>query len=175
MRTCKVCNIEKELDAFPSNQKVPGGKVYRRYTCTPCWSDARRGYLKQWAEDNKEYLRAYEKKRHGPERRHAQKKHYYKLKKIVFEHYGAVCDCCGENEVRFLTIDHINNDGAEHRKEVAAGAVFFKWIIINNFPNTVRILCFNCNSGRYHNGGVCPHEERLADIVPIGWKAPEVK
>jgi hypothetical protein len=21
------------------------------------------------------------------------------------------------------------------------------------------VLCFNCNCGRYHNGGICPHKQ----------------
>jgi hypothetical protein len=31
---------------------------------------------------------------------------------LVFAHYGEQCACCGESERLFLTIDHINNDGA---------------------------------------------------------------
>jgi hypothetical protein len=26
------------------------------------------------------------------------------------------------------------------------------------YPPGYRVLCFNCNRGRYLNGGVCPHE-----------------
>lgn len=164
------------MNAFPSNQKEAGGKVYRRYTCTPCWTESRRGYFKKWTEDNKEYLKQYERNRPNKvERVTATKRLYYKLKRVVFDHYGALCDCCGETELRFLTIDHVKNDGAKQRKMMGQGHVFFRWIINNGFPDSIRILCFNCNSGRYHNGGVCPHEERHADIVPIGWKATEVK
>ena len=25
-------------------------------------------------------------------------------------------------------------------------------------PDTIQILCFNCNCGRARNGGICPHE-----------------
>ncbi len=35
----------------------------------------------------------------------------------VFEAYGGYkCNCCGENEPMFLSIDHIDNDGATERK-----------------------------------------------------------
>ncbi len=36
----------------------------------------------------------------------------------------------------------------------------YRWIIKNNFPEEFQILCFNCNSGRHINGGICPHEEK---------------
>jgi len=109
-----------------------------------------------------------EKYRKNPEYQATIRKRYYeKWKKVVFDHYGNDCSCCGEDEPKFLTIDHVENDGAAHRKEVAPGSTLFRWIIKNDFPETFRILCFNCNSGRYHNGGVCPHEtSRLNYLKP---------
>ena len=67
------------------------------------------------------------------------------------------CACCGETQREFLTIDHINENGAAHRKEVGKGKTIYKFIIKNNFPNDLQILCFNCNWGKYVNDGVCPH------------------
>src|ERR1700690_1237472 len=41
-------------------------------------------------------------------------------KDAVFAAYGGyVCACCGEMEKAFLTLDHLNNDGNKHRKQVA--------------------------------------------------------
>src|ERR1035437_9280995 len=40
---------------------------------------------------------------------------------LVIQHYsqGSMsCKCCGENEIAFLQADHIENDGAAHRKEI---------------------------------------------------------
>lgn len=34
----------------------------------------------------------------------------------------------------------------------------FRWIIENNFPEGFQVLCYNCNLGRAHCGGVCPHK-----------------
>ena len=46
-------------------------------------------------------------------------KHFHDKKRPflrrVLDHYGRACSCCGETEPAFLTIDHVNNDGAEHR------------------------------------------------------------
>lgn len=77
-------------------------------------------------------------------------------KRTVYEHYGNKCVCCGEVEEAFLTIDHINNNGAEHRKKVHSGR-FYRWIIENNYPNDLQILCHNCQWGR-RKCGICPHQ-----------------
>lgn len=86
---------------------------------------------------------------------------YYRAKKIpalskVLDHYGRRCACCGETEPLFLTIDHMNNDGASHRK-VVGSAYIAQWLVENEFPEGFQLLCFNCNCGRQRNGGVCPH------------------
>lgn len=84
----------------------------------------------------------------------------------VLNHYGSKCACCGETEEMFLCIDHKNNDGAAHRKEIGTGSRMMKWIIDNGFPDTFQVLCQNCNIGKYLNGGVCPHQE-TKDAVRI--------
>jgi hypothetical protein len=82
------------------------------------------------------------------------------LKTKVIEHYGGKCACCGEKEFYFLTVDHINNDGHLVRKEDKdmKGKKLYLWIIRNNYPVDLQILCFNCNCGKNANGGVCPHK-----------------
>ncbi len=48
----------------------------------------------------------------------------------------------------WLTIDHINNDGAAHRKEIGEGGTnFYRWLRKNNYPLGFRTLCWNCNCG----------------------------
>ena len=83
-----------------------------------------------------------------------------KLKLEVISHYSKgtlSCVCCGENIIEFLTIDHINNDGAKSRKEDPSQSKIYSWIKRNNYPeNMFRVLCFNCNcSHGFH--GYCPH------------------
>ena len=44
---------------------------------------------------------------------------YTRNKKIlVFNHYGKVCQCCGEPRLTVLAIDHIDGNGAEHRRSI---------------------------------------------------------
>jgi len=84
----------------------------------------------------------------------------WKKKKAVFDYYGWECKCCGETIPQFLTIDHVNNDGAKVKKygKRLSGHILYHEIIKENFPSKYRILCWNCNSGRHMNKGVCPHE-----------------
>jgi len=89
----------------------------------------------------------------------AQKRQRREKRLKVFDAYGGSrCNCCGESNLKFLTIDHVNNDGKEHRKTVKASLIFH-WIIKNNYPPGFQVLCFNCNLGRQFNGGVCPHND----------------
>ena len=74
------------------------------------------------------------------------------------------CTCCGESTLAFLTLDHVNNDGAEDRKKLLGHSRAGNLISIlrrNRYPNKDRyqVLCFNCNMGKSVNGGVCPHQQ----------------
>ena len=83
-----------------------------------------------------------------------------KLREEVFNAYGGpVCNCCGETIDKFLTLDHTNNDGAQHRASVGRNSVF-KWVKDHNYPPGFQVLCWNCNLGKKLNGGVCPHQQK---------------
>lgn len=86
----------------------------------------------------------------------ATEKHH-QLRLEVLRHYGGRCACCGETASAFLAIDHTNNDGSVQRKEIGASVRFYLWIKKNNFPETLRVLCHNCNFGSYL-AGQCPHQ-----------------
>lgn len=86
-----------------------------------------------------------------------QKVWYEERKQRCIEEYGGECWCCGEDEPKFLTFDHVNNDGAEQRKTLKTLMALVGWMIANNFPSSIQLLCYNCNMGRARNGGVCPH------------------
>ena len=89
---------------------------------------------------------------------------YRKRKEIILDHYSngtMKCACCGEDDFNALTIDHINNDGAQHRKELKGStSSIHTWLIKNNFPEGFQTLCFNCNWGKHINSGICPHKEK---------------
>lgn len=81
------------------------------------------------------------------------------VRRKVYSHYGSACACCGETEICFLSIDHMDNDGAEHRRanNLQTGEQFYRWIVRNDYPKNLQILCMNCNWGKRMNNGVCPH------------------
>ena len=72
-----------------------------------------------------------------------KRNNYIDLKLSIFEHYGNCCCGCGEHNAEYLTIDHINNNGSEHRKEIRTQ--IYPWLKRNNYPAEYQILCFNCN------------------------------
>jgi hypothetical protein len=82
------------------------------------------------------------------------------LKLRVLMHYSKgtlVCDCCDENLIEFLSIDHINGGGKQHRVETGLGKAFYRWLERHNYPTGYRVLCFNCNMS-YGLFGYCPHQ-----------------
>lgn len=82
-------------------------------------------------------------------------------KQKVLDHYGRICNCCGETEEKFLTIDHVNNDGHLERKGRGGQSdnIIFH-IVRDNFPPSYQILCMNCNLGKSRNDGTCPHKNK---------------
>ena len=70
-----------------------------------------------------------------------------RLRKEVMEGYGGKCSSCGFDDPRALALDHVNDNGAEERKEWRGKMDFFyQKIIADGFPADYQILCANCNS-----------------------------
>lgn len=91
------------------------------------------------------------------------------VKDECFKAYGGYrCVCCGEQEPKFLSIDHVANDGAEHRKTMFTNHYYgsiYAWLRRNDYPAGFQVLCMNCNFGKRMNGGICPHQQK--DEHPI--------
>jgi hypothetical protein len=144
-KTCKDCGISKPTTGFyPCNI----GKPALRARCIQCENKTRYNSWKQRADI----------KSHNATRR-AQD---LIIKKEVMGKYGGFCQCCGEKELKFLAIDHINNDGNKHRKLIgmSGGIAFYRWLKRNKYPPQFQVLCHNCNfaKGRW---GRCPHQDIL--------------
>jgi len=70
----------------------------------------------------------------------------------VYSHYSGgtpLCAHCSITDIDILSIDHINNDGAKHRKLIGqvrtAGASIYYWLKRNGYPKGFQVLCYNCN------------------------------
>lgn len=85
-----------------------------------------------------------------------------KSKLAAFNAYGGVsCRCCQETHHECLTIDHLDNNGGDHRK-VLAGKPIYRWLAQEGYPESFQVLCLNCNfAKRFHP--VCPHK-----VIPVG-------
>lgn len=99
-----------------------------------------------------------------PHVREIEKQSRYKLRTEVLTHYShgiPKCACCGENELDFLTIDHINGGGNQHRKSLGGrrGSGIYGWLRQHKYPNGYQVLCMNCNFAKGHYG-TCPHQRK---------------
>ena len=104
---------------------------------------------KKWRKNNPEKMKKWNKE--------FGKRYRDKNRELVFNHYGKKCACCGESNLKFLSIDHINGEGTIHRKKIHRQINI--WLVRNNYPKGFQVLCFNCNWGKYNNKGVCPHTD----------------
>lgn len=70
-----------------------------------------------------------------------------KLKVLTHYSPNEVLGCCWEGclitDIDMLTLDHINNDGAAHRKEIGSehSTNMYRWAINNGFPRMFQTLC----------------------------------
>lgn len=168
MKKCTKCGEIKLRTDFYLHSRDAEGKRYPLGECKICTRKRRAKYV----EDNYKIVRERDNKSCRDKRA--------RIKETVFAAYGGYkCVCCGETEKLFLTIDHIGNDGANHRRKLigkrySAGYHTYIWLVKNNFPQGFQVLCMNCNHGKRMNNGICPHQVRRndqsKDIGPSGSK-----
>lgn len=121
--------------------------------------EARDAYKKKWYLENRERILDYRKKadlKRRDQKRDYDKRRHAEHKRLVLEHYGGCCTCCGITQPEFLSVDHIQGGGTKHRKEVSHRIYY--WLVMNNFPEGYRLLCYNCNCSLGFFG-YCPHQE----------------
>lgn len=154
-RMCKTCGETKPIEKFyKRNSPAFPSKEYG-YWCRECLKEKNRKHY--WANREKRSSRAKVLREQNREEHYAKKKSYYrKTRETVILHYGGKCACCGESDIRFLAFDHINNDGAKHRREIGRTTISY-WLRKNGYPKGFQVLCHNCNMAKAYYG-TCPHK-----------------
>lgn len=174
---CRICNIELNNDNWPESLQKKNSRICKKckseydYNYRETFKDERNKENREYYNENKDDINErrrilYHENNDNREKiknRNSQysKKHLKELKLKVIEHYsnGMVqCNCCGEKEIKFLQIDHINcGNYRNKRPHKYTGVELCKWLIKNNFPEEYQILCANCNfaKGMF---GECPHK-----------------
>ncbi len=152
---------------FPEVYEQLGGntKEYRAYA-NRMYRLAHPELRKKWIAKKAVRYQVDEKFRQSL--RDAHRKHIQKTKLLVFTHYSESppkCACCGIRGLDFLTLDHINNDGAKQRLQTLGaknmgGMHTYSWLKKRGFPQGFQVLCWNCNAAKHINKGTCPHQVR---------------
>lgn len=144
-KICTKCEVEKAIEAFPLRKSR--GKY--QSICQSCVNV--RG--NRWKKENPEKARLANNK--------SARIRHERVKKYVFAQYGGVCVCCKESDLHFLTLDHIDGTVPENHRQPdgrrLSGTAFLYRLIKEEFPDTIRVLCWNCNES-YGYYGFCPHQ-----------------
>lgn len=113
----------------------------------------------------RENMRRY-RKEHPERYRKASIKAKDKLRQSVFEIYGNVCARCGFDDKRALTLDHINNNGAEERAEIGSRGSYRR-AIETHLPDEYQILCMNCQFIKQIEAGRQNQHEPSDESFPL--------
>ena len=105
-----------------------------------------------------------QKERYNKINTSARSKRRQDYKRTVIKYYSndtnqCMCKNCNENNLEFMTIDHIDGEGSQERKKLGwrgSGVNFYKYLIEQGLPDGYRVLCMNCNFS-YGVFGYCPH------------------
>jgi hypothetical protein len=113
------------------------------------WKDDPAEYYKQYRKENKSRYRDYQRDRYrkniDKERsRCVAKNRQLKLNAIAA--YGGACKGCGIANPDLLCFDHVNDDGAEKRRNgQGTGIKLMNELKRNGWPKDIQLLCHNCN------------------------------
>ena len=91
------------------------------------------------------------------------KKRYDRVKRDYFTLYGNKCQCCGETNPKYLTMEHLRISRKEHISRIgyrASSIVMMTDAIKTDSERQLfGLLCFNCNcNDSYKKGLACPHK-----------------
>jgi hypothetical protein len=176
-KRCPACKETKSAAEFYGNPaRHDGLDVY----CKPCKSAYHkrpeyREQDRQRVAADRDRILARRRKRDAEnadrireQRRKWNRAYTARIRKAVFDHYGWSCAQCEATDR--LSIDHVNEDGYEHRKELfgerggnRGGAFrFYGWLVKNDFPDGFQTLCIPCNTRKQNKARAAARKEAAA-------------
>jgi hypothetical protein len=174
LRRCYACGETKPLDQFVARKERKSGRGYK---CKKCHGRS----TQLWAKKNPERRRAAANKWYQTKGVKRIRDERARLKQRLIEEYGP-CRCCGETTPEFLTLEHLDNGGAQHRRSLVrvgerGGIGFQSWHSVTmrvyqdverqGFPKDAYcLLCWNCHMAT-RQGKSCPHVEMEVSRVAI--------
>ncbi len=91
------------------------------------------------------------------------------IKKYQYINIELKCACCGQvKDYHFMTIDHLNNNGAEHKK-VGGFHNIPIYVLGHGIEEKYKlaIMCWDCNASLAFYG-FCPHHPEIKREVKVG-------
>jgi len=148
-RLCKKCH-KQQVDRI-SQEKLNGTyqSKCRKRRLTDAEQEERRvqrlKFNKQYRKENKDQINS------------TNNALLLKSKIDGIQIYGGKCQCCGESNIKFLTLEHLS--GRDKTKKRRTGKMAWNIARLEGYPDTYTVLCYNCNcaKGVY---GICPHQEK---------------
>jgi len=174
---------KKDPSEYASNYRKPPHPPQRNADCHPdephwakglcsrCYHNQRKNGVRATCHPERPHLadglcsRCYSERRYNqdPETarrlaRESQARMRKQRRDELVAAYGGKCSCakCPETNPAFLTLEHVNGGGKEHRQQL--GSHTYEDLRRRGFPQDgYTLLCWNCNA-MTRGGKTCPHE-----------------
>ncbi len=93
------------------------------------------------------------------------KERHKEARRLVLSHYsdGKLCCACPGCDVsieEFLSINHIDGGGNKDRETFKGARTFYEYLVKNNYPEGLNVMCYNCNLSLGFFG-YCPHQKDM--------------
>lgn len=171
MKTCSKCKTEQSMSNF---YFMKSKSAYYSW-CKECCKAENRHYKKEFKDKHGfGHTTAWRNKDVANKKKSNlwDRERNKRMKLALVTAYGGVCTCCGEHRIEFLTLEHINHDGKEHRTRIGGaghrgGHKLYRDVLQQGCPDNYTIFCMNCNFAE-KDGNPCPHKkEREKKILPF--------
>jgi hypothetical protein len=166
IKHCHKCGEDKPFNDFFRDKSKKDGLCAM---CKKCSYTYKKEYKIKNKDKIKKQAKTYRDKHPhrgvGQYRKYKEKRLIYgfnrraKVKNEVLTYYGnerCACVRCGFTDLRALTIDHINGNGADHRKEN-------RYVRGNHVYEWYQTLCMNCQMIKRSENHECSKNKKVGD------------